>query len=201
MGITSVILGAIVAMTQSAEPALPSVAIVPVVNVSSEKWAELKTAVTERAQTTLEEQLSYRKVKVTPKLEVEAACKELQLDFSDEEFWTRANLSSVGQKVGADYVAFVVVLRQQQRVKTNFFTSAPEGEVEIKFWVLNIKENKPIFSAKTASEKARPHSFLGVAKGSDQQKTAADRAVTNALKDFYNLFELTEEGKKKVKKP
>lgn len=201
MGITSIILGTLIAATQAGTQSPPSVAILPVVNVSSEKWDELKTAVTERAQNTLEEQLGYRKVRIIPKPEVEAAISTLKLDFSDEEFWTRANISSVAKSVSADYAVFVVVLRQQQRVKTNFFTSAPEGEVEIKFWALNVNGEKPIASAKVASEKARPSSFLGVAKGSDQQKTAADRVVTNALKDFYNLFELTEEGKKKVKKP
>lgn len=200
MSVSAAIFASLLAV-QAPQPVLPRVAVIPVVNVASEKWEELKKEITNRAQTTLEEQLSYRKVTVVPRTEVEAAISELKMDFSDEEFWTRANISSVAAKVSADYGVFVVVLRHQQRVRTNFFVSAPEGEVEIKFWAIDVKNNKPIASAKTASEKARPAAFPGAAKGSDQQKTAADRVVTNALRDFYRLFELTEEGRAKVKKP
>lgn len=178
----------------------PKVAVLPVINVSAEKWDELRKAVTDRASEEIQEQLALRVVDVIPKQEIEKAMKESQIDFDDEENWTKKSLYDIGDRVGSDYVVFVVITAQEQRTKQNFFTAVPEGEVEIKCWVVDVKSKEPILSAKSFRDKARPKGGLVNLKGSDQQKTAAERVIRTGLKAFFDKLELTEEGRKKVKK-
>jgi hypothetical protein len=170
----------------------PSVAILPVQNTTGEKWAELKKGLTERVQAQLLKEFTGRGFAVKGPLETKSVLDALEIDLEDEENHRREVFFNVGEKAATDYVVFFVITHNTQRTKTNLFSSVPEGEVTVKYWVMDTKQRKPILSAKSETAKARPHSALG-AKGSDQQLTAADRVVTAALKDF--LAQWPEKGK------
>jgi len=119
---------------------------------------------------------------------VQASLKKLNVDVTDEENYRRETFFQVGQDLATDYVVFVAVTNTAQRTRTNLFTTVPEGEVTIKYWLLDVKNHTPLFSAKQNTAKARPAAWGGVAKGSDQQLTAADRVVKDTFKSFLTAF-------------
>ena len=196
---TSVSVISMMLFAASALAADPKVAVIPFVNVSGEKWVELRDEVTARVSSTFEDELSYRRVAIVPKSEITSAVAESKVDWSDEENWNKKNMYDVARKVGAKYVVFVAVTKQEQRTRQNFLVSTPEGEVEVKVWVLDAELEKPVINGKVFRDKARPSSWLGVAKGSDQQKTAADRVARSSLRDFWKLLDLTDEGRKRTR--
>lgn len=181
----------------AAQNAAPSITILPVMNTSGEKWEELKTKLTERTSDQLYKVFRDRGFKIAEPGTVKAKLDELKIDLTDEENHRKDNFYKVAEGLGTDYVVFFVVTNNTQRTKNNLFSSVREGEVTVKYWLLDVKKHEPIFSAKSETAKARPHADFGVAtKGSDQQLTAADRAVPAALKDFLKLYPETKGGGK-----
>jgi TolB-like protein len=166
----------------------PVVAILPAVNLSGEKWEELKQKMTERVNSQLAKLFAERGFTQIGTTDVEAATKQLDVDLTDEENFRKENFYKIGESVRADFVIFVVISTSTQRIKQNLFTSAPEGEVKIKYWLLDVKNHQAIASAKSEVARARPKAWLGVAKGSDQQLTAADRVIDQALKSFLATY-------------
>lgn len=165
-----------------------SIAILPVINATGEKWLELKEKLTERVSNQLFKAFADRAFSIAPTSDVQSALESSKIDLSDEEYHRREPLYSLGEALNVDYVVFFVITHNTQRTRHNVFVTTPEGEVTVKYWLLDCRKREPIASAKSETAKARPHSFLGVAKGSDQQLTAADRVVPAALKDFLKLF-------------
>jgi TolB-like protein len=166
----------------------PVVAILPTVNLSGEKWEELTQKMTERVNSQLAKLFAERGFTQIGSTDVEAATKQLDVDLTDEENFRKENFYKIGESVRAHFVIFVVISSSTQRIKQNLFTSAPEGEVKIKYWLLDVKNHEAIASAKSEVARARPKAWLGVAKGSDQQLTAADRVIDQALKSFLATY-------------
>lgn len=172
----------------------PSIAIMPVVNSTGEKWEELRTKLTERVNAQLHKIFGERGFSITPPHTLKALLDEQKFDMTDEENHRREPLFGIGEKLETDYVVFFVITHNTQRTKVNFLTSMPEGEVTVKFWLLDVKKRQPVYSAKSETAKARPHAWGGVAKGSDQQLTAADRVVEAALKEFLAPYPVKKGG-------
>src|SRR5205807_8462217 len=73
-------------------PSATTVAFIPVVNATGEKWVELKEKQAARGNTCLKDEFTARGFRVVPLSEVEQAITRLHLDFSDEEQRTRTNM-------------------------------------------------------------------------------------------------------------
>jgi TolB-like protein len=166
----------------------PVVAILPAANLSGEKWEELTQKMNERVNSQLAKLFAERGFTQIGATDIEAATKQLDIDLADEENFRKENFYRIGEAVHANFVVFVVISSSTQRIKQNLFTSAPEGEVKIKYWLLDVKNHSAIASAKSEVARARPKAWLGVAKGSDQQLTAADRVIEQALKTFLATY-------------
>lgn len=164
-----------------------SIAILPIINLTGEKWEELREKLEDRLTKKLNEVFEERGFNVVKRFVVESAIDELKIDLTDEENHRKDILYSIGEKSTARLAVFVVLTNNTQRTKNNFFTSTPEGEVTVKYWLVDCKSKTSIFSAKSETAKARPKVIAG-AKGSDQQLTAADRVIPAAFKDFLEEF-------------
>jgi hypothetical protein len=148
----------------------------------------LTQKMTERVNSQLAKLFAERGFTQIGSTDVEAATKQLDVDLTDEENFRKENFYKIGESVRANFVIFVVISSSTQRIKQNLFTSAPEGEVKIKYWLLDVKNHEAIASAKSEVARARPKAWLGVAKGSDQQLTATDRVIDQALKSFLATY-------------
>ena len=173
-----------------AQTPAPTVAVLPVVNATGEKWVELRQKLEERLTKALALAFSERGFQLVDPTAIQASLDADKIDLKDEEFHRRDTLYKVAGAVKAKYSVLVVLTHNTQRKKQNFFTEAPEGEVTIKYWLVCTDPEEAIFSAKSETAKARPHAWLGVAKGSDQQLTAADRVIVTAFKEFLDKFPL-----------
>lgn len=171
-----------------AQTPAPKIAVLPVINASGDRWIEHKDQVTDRVTKRLTKVFGDRGFTFSQPTEIDGALKKEQMDLTDEECYRRDNFYKVGEDVGADYVAFVEVTAETQRTQQTFFVNSPEGEVTIKYWLMDVKNHAPVYSAKSNSAKAHAAAWLGFAKGSDQQLTAADRVVTDTFKDFLERF-------------
>lgn len=164
------------------------VALLPIINVTGEKWEEHRKNLESRLTKKLNEVFEERAFQIVKSFEIEKVISDNKIDLLDEENHRKDVLYSIGEKVQARLVAFVVLTDNSQRTKTNFFTSTPEGEVTIKYWLVDSQTKTSIFSAKSETAKARPKVIMG-AKGSDQQLTAADRVIPAAFAEFLEKFD------------
>lgn len=159
------------------------VLVLPVINTTGEKWADLKAKICEEGGKTLVKELTDRQLGVFPSVDVRRLLEDSKLDLQDEENWRREVFFTLGEKSGSEFVVFIAVTSATQRHRVNLFSDVPEGEVTIKCWVLNVKDRKPLLSAKQIIAKARAKTNLvGEAKGSAAQVEATRRAIREAIK-------------------
>lgn len=160
------------------------VLVLPVVNVTGEKWAEFKARMIDETGKVLRERLTARRFALVDELEANRLCSNAQVDLEDEETWRKDTFFELARQSGSRYVVFVAITQATQRTRINLFSTVPEGEVTLKCWVLDAKESKPLLSAKSVNAKARPKgNVFGEAKGTEAQIEAARRAVEAALKE------------------
>lgn len=163
----------------------PKVLLLPVQNTTGEKWEELRTKLNERVSNQLQKAFGERGFTTLSGEPVQKAIEDEKIDFTDEENHRKDLMYRVGDRLQADYVVFVVITHNGQKTRENLFSTVKEGEVTIKYWLLDAKKREAIASAKSETAKARPAAF---GKGSDQQLTAADRVVVAAFRPFLEKF-------------
>lgn len=92
-----------------AQSVKPTVAIVPTVNTSGDKYADMVDRQKKAADRIQAEELAKRGYEVIPAERVVAALKALEIDLADEENHNRATLIRLGKELGVDTIAFTVV--------------------------------------------------------------------------------------------
>lgn len=161
----------------------PRVVIVPIQNQSGEKWDELRGKQVVKATEYLNEQFSKRGFQVVSPTEVKDATDALKIDFTDEEQQKRATLFELGKKLGADYILFGIITHTEQKQFERALYKDIEGRTDAKVWFLNVKDEKPILSAKTFTGRSGGNRIT--LRPSDRQIQAAANAFRDALKEFF----------------
>ena len=118
---------------------------------------------------------------------VKKALDDAKLDLSDEDQPRTPLLIQIGKALGVDYVLFGIVTATEHKKQKRLLYEDIEGNATVKLWVIDVKAEKAIVSAK---------SFLGRSggarisdgKGSQRQIQAAANAYREGLKDFLKLF-------------
>jgi hypothetical protein len=164
----------------------PRVVVVPVLNLSGEKWEELKTKQATKATEYLNEQFTKRGFDLVPGHEVKGAIDELKLDFTDEEQQKRATLFDLGKRLNADYILLGVITHTEQKEFQRVLYKDIEGRTDAKVWFLDVRGEKPILSAKTVTGRSGGNRMT--LKPSDRQIQAAANAFRDALKEFFTGF-------------
>ncbi|MGV3618707.1 MAG: hypothetical protein ACO1SV_25575 [Fimbriimonas sp.] len=164
----------------------PRVVVVPVLNLSGEKWEELKTKQANKATEYLNEQFTKRGFDLIPAHEVKGAIDELKLDFTDEEQQKRATLFDLGKRLNADYILLGVITHTEQKEFQRVLYKDIEGRTDAKVWFLDVRGEKPILSAKTVTGRSGGNRMT--LKPSDRQIQAAANAFRDALKEFFTGF-------------
>lgn len=163
-----------------------AVLVLPIVNSTGEKWEDLKKRINEEIDKALAQELKTLGFDRVTEEATQTCIKGYGVDLADEESWKRDVFYDLGKAANAEYVIFAVVTSATQRMRVNFLSSVPEGDVTIKFWILNSNSRVPLLSAKSINAKARAKSNLfGEAKGSECQVEAARRAVKEAIKEAF----------------
>jgi len=170
----------------SATVAKPRVVLVPVLNLSGEKWEELKLKQVAKANEYLQQQFRDRGFEIVSSDEVRRAMDAEKIDFTDEEQQRRAVLFDLGKKLNADYVLLGVITHTEQKQFDRTFYKDIEGRADAKVWFLDVKAEKPIVSAKVFSGRSGGNRMT--LKPSDRQIQAAANAFRDALKDFFKDY-------------
>jgi len=163
----------------------PKVAIVPVISTSGEKWADLTARQISKSNEYLKDQFLKRGFSVVPDTEVTQAMGELKIDFTDEEQQKRATLFDLARKVKADFIIFGVITATDQKKQARVFYRDVEGRADVKVWLLDVLNEKPILSAKTFIGRSGGDRLSFDNKCSDRQIQAPSNAFRDALKDFF----------------
>lgn len=178
---------ALLLQSQAAPAAAPSrsLALLPVIHASGEKWQELKESQIKKIEEYARQEFPKRGIAVVPSETVEGALKELNLDMTDEENHRRGPLFDVGRKLGVDYVLFTVVTETSQKQQERLFYKDIEGQATLKTWLLDVKAEKPILSGAVKVGRSGGNR-VGDGKGSSRQIQAAANALRDSLKPFFD---------------
>lgn len=165
-----------------------SVAIIPIVNLSGEKWVELKQRQCDRGDQFLKEEFGIRGFQIVPQDQVTAAIAEIKFDPADEEQYRKQTFYDLGMKVNADLIIFVVITDTSQRLIQQFLAAKREGMAKMKIWLVEPKKEAPILSGFAVEGKSGGSVFAGLDKGSDRQVIAVANGLRDALKNFFKPY-------------
>lgn len=167
----------------------PSIAIVGVLNLSGEKWEELKKKQVRAVIDYLHTEFQKRGFSITPGHTVTQCLTDMKLDMNDEENHRRSVLYEIGRRLDVDFVLFGVIVSTRQHERTRFLYTDIEGETQAKIWLLDVRHELPVVNAKTVT--GRSGGYRGaplLIKGSDRQVQSAINAFRDALLDFLKGF-------------
>jgi hypothetical protein len=184
------------AAAATAQPEAPRVALVPVLNLSGEKWEDLKRRQSAKADEYLREQFLLRGFQVVDEREVARAMALLEIDFADEEQQKRSTLYELGRKLEVDYILLGVITGTAQAQRDRLFYTDIEGRTDVKVWFLDVRNERPILSAKPFTGRSGGNRITIDNRGSDRQIQASANAFRDALKDFFRAFPVRESGVK-----
>lgn len=180
---------------------VPSIAIIGVLNLSGEKWEELKkkqvTAVTDY----LHAEFRKRGFRITPSHVVSQCLADMKLDVNDEENHRRSVLYEIGRQLDVDFVLFGVIISTRQHERSRFLYTDVEGETQAKIWLLDVRRETSIVSGRTFT--GRSGGYRGgplVTKGSDRQMQSAINAFRDALSEFLRGFPVTPDNSPEQRK-
>lgn len=149
-------------------PSETTVAILPVVNTTGDKFLEMKAKQIGEGNETLARLFKQRGFTVLGQDAVAQAIKETGVDFSDEENNRREPLYSVGAAAKARLVVFSVITRTWQKTTKGGLFERQEGFSSIKTWVLDVQERKALLSG----DVVEGSSAMNSNRGSDRQVRA-----------------------------
>lgn len=164
----------------------PTIAILPILNTSGEKWEDLKRKQADKMYAYSVRSFEQKGFKVVPQAAVLEAIKANDVDLSDEENLKRATFFQVAKAVSADFVYVAQITNTEQKEQKRDLYEDREGRTDVKVWFLDVKAEKPILSAKT---------FIGRSGGmritlrpSDRQIQAAENAVRDSLNEAWKSW-------------
>ncbi len=163
-------------------PGATSVAVLPVVNVSGEPDPNFKAGQIKAVSDQLRKEFATRGFKVLDDKIITDAVTTSKIDLTDEEQHSRKMVITVGASVKADLAVFVVINKVYTKSNEHFFTSDKEGHAKITIWLVDVKQQKPLLSAKSQeSKQGSAEFFANSVKGSEQIFAACSSAVKAAL--------------------
>jgi len=163
----------------------PKVAFLPLQHLSGEKWEDLKRKQIEKGHRYLAGEFKSRGFEVVSAEAVKRVLDESEIDLTDEENHKRAVLFDLGKKLGVDYIFFGVITGTDQKKQDRNLYKDTEGNCDVKMWLLNVREEKPILSAKVFTGRSGGARLSLDNKGSDRQVQATANAIRDGLKDFF----------------
>lgn len=171
-------------------PEKTTVALVPAVNASGEKWDEARAKQTRRATDEMRRDFEARGFRVLEAADVEDAVKATDADLNDEEQQNRATLFRIGREAKADLVAFAVITDVRQEPLSSGANPTLEGKARVKVWLLDVRDELPLLSARTFEGGSRD----GLIRGSERIIRAVGFAARNALKEFLKPYPVQSKG-------
>ena len=186
------------------DPAVTTIAIMPVVDRSGEKVVERRKRQEETGYYNACELFVEHGFKLADPDAVVKAIKDLDLDLQDEESYRRENFYKVAGATNADLVLFVEVMSTgEDRKKRGIFSDKEEiqGKAEVKIWLLDARRKKAIFSALRKEGKAAGVSkVFATNEGTQRRANAVANAVKEQLEAFINAYpKVSKDGLKGVK--
>ena len=130
----------------------------------------------------------FRSFQVVPQEQVLAALAKSGIDLNDDEEYRRDNFYAIADALGADLVMFGVITDASRNDKGGGFLGSggeKEGKARVKFWLLDAKKKKSIYSAVVKEGKAGGKSnIFATNEGNNRQINAAGNAVKELLEPF-----------------
>jgi hypothetical protein len=166
----------------------PRVALVPVQNLSGEKWEDLKRRQSAKSDEYMREQFLRRGFQVINADEVARAIQRLEIDFTDEEQHKRSTLYELGRHLDVDYILLGLITSTSQAQRDRTFYTDIEGRTDVKVWLLDVRSEKPVLSAKPFTGRSGGNRITFDNKGSERQIQAAVNGFRDALKEFFSLY-------------
>lgn len=161
-----------------------TVAIVPTVNASGEKWAELRERQSQAIDSWAIKHFDQAGYSALPVSRVREAIKALDLDMSDEDNWRRSVVHEIGQKAEADYVLFCVITFTEQKEQRRIWYKDKEGRTDVRVWLIEVATGTPLLTGKTHTGRSGGNRITLDNKGSERQIQAAANAVRDATRAF-----------------
>lgn len=161
-----------------------TVALLPTVNASGEKWAELRNR---QCKTIDEWALKHFALAGYSPLQpprTRDAIRELGLDMSDEDNWRKSVVREIGQRAGADYVLFCAITFTEQKEQRRVWYKDKEGRTDVRVWLIEVSSGTALLTGKTHTGRSGGNRITFDNKGSDRQIQAAANAVRDATRDF-----------------
>jgi hypothetical protein len=169
------------------KPSATTVAVLPSINISEDKWKDLKAKEAEHARQTTADLFSIRGFQIVPPEQVDQAVTKLNLDLTNEDQWTKSNFYKVGKEVNADLVAFVLIKQTRQKTVGGIFLQQYQGEAELDVWLVDAKQEKPILNDDPARGKATGGVRATASRRLAAIKFAVEKAFDNVLKPYPKL--------------
>lgn len=174
-------------------PAPPTVALVPTINLSGERWESLRAKQQEKIDGYTLRMFTRRGFQVISALETGRAARSLGLDFTDEEQLIRANMFRLGEAVGADYILVTAIVSTDRDEKVTGsdrdgnMSTEPSGRTDVKVWLLDVKGKEPIVPGRVFTGTSGGQR-LGDQRASVRQIQSAENAVRDAIQKFLRQF-------------
>ena len=178
-------------------PAVTTVAILPVENLSKGRDENMKAKQTDRGTQAVSAAFAQRGFKLADPLAVSKAIQDSRLDLSSSAFWTPENLAALGSRSAADLVVLLVITDTHQGFRHGLFTflsAQREGEAKTKFWVVDARTHSALIDGKAAAGKSQASALAGWAMGGVGEGSSAytlkavDDAVNKSLSDFLKPY-------------
>jgi len=164
----------------------PRVVLIPTMNESGEKWEDFKRKQNDKVDSFLRAEFNRRGFEVVTQSEVASAIKKLNIDFTDEEQLKRTTMFSLGRELNADFFYVPIIVTTEQATQDRVLYNDREGRTSVKAWFLDVRNEKPIFSAKTFNGRSGGNRLT--LRPSDRQIQAAANAVRDSLADFFKEY-------------
>ncbi len=161
-----------------------TVAIVPTVNASGEKWADLRERQCRAIDDWTVEHLRKADYTPLPASQVREALHTLDLDLSDEENWRRDVVRKIGEQTSADYVLFCAITFTEQKEQRRTWYKDKEGRTDVRVWLIEVPTGTALLSGKTVTGRSGGNRITLDNKGSERQIQAGVNAVRDATRAF-----------------
>ena len=168
-------------------PAETTVAILPVVSATGGAEQAQNERETTQAFRELVKEFTKHGFKLIPDKEIASVIQETKTDMTDEEQQKRGTLYKIARLLKADIIVFAMVTDTKQVEVEKFFSNTKEGQAKVKFWMLDVKKEVAIKSAKETLGKSHGR-YYAERTGRALIARACGDAVENAFKLFFKPY-------------
>ena len=170
-------------------PGATTVAVLPVANVSGEKWEQLKKNMASEVYKYACKEFTKKGFVVMDDAAVEQALTDNKFNPDDEESFNKDTFFGLGEKLHANLILFAAVEDSDQKIDR--WRKKDEGMCHLKIWLLDVSAHSPIYSDKSFVDRSdHGKIFLNFQneRGSRRQVQAAVNCMRDALEDFLKPY-------------